>query len=204
MANGEAAGILVDTDLTTEDGHEDRPYQDSQVHPERPARGVHSVEPDFLRKHALDVVADTILRIENFALTSERKLRETRDSGLDLADLSVRPLLKLDEVRIFRTRSDQTHLPAQHIPELRHLIELVLRKHPAEPSEAIVVRGRQGGACDADTHLSELQHSEFAPVASDAAEADEDRTRTLDPDRDCQDDDQRHERNKQERSAEPV
>ena len=65
----------------------------------------------------------------------------------------------LDEVRSLGPRADDGHVAAQHVPELRQLVDVEAAQQPADPRRARVVvtrPDRAGVVLGADVHRAEL------------------------------------------------
>src|SRR5207302_11063490 len=94
-------------------------------------------------------------------------------------------VIEADEVRVFRTRSDQAHLAPENVEQLRQLVELGAPQEPSDSSDAPVVAAGYGKAhpVGADDHGPQLVHPERTPVAPDPGAGVESRTAALDPDR---------------------
>ena len=89
-----------------------------------------------------------------------------------------------DVDRILRPWADERHLAAQHVDELRQLVELRPREHAADAREALVADDRQPRAGGVAPHLAELDHVELAAIATDPARAIEHRAGLVDDDGD--------------------
>ena len=97
----------------------------------RRERRVQHVEMHLLREDAIDVVADAIARIEDLGLLREGELAEPGHAGSDSEDLAVLLLVAARRSGILRSRPDEAHLAAEHVPELRKLVELRPREEAA-------------------------------------------------------------------------
>src|SRR5688572_6259372 len=77
----------------------------------------------------------------------------------------------LDELRPFGTRADEAHVPLEHVPELRQLIEARFpQKTPNRGDTGIVCLrpDRAGLRFGVHAHRAELVHHEMAIAISDA------------------------------------
>src|SRR5215208_616006 len=86
-----------------------------------------------------------------------------------------------------RARTDDPHLAAQHVDQVRQLVERITAQEPADPRHPRVLR-RDGGAdpdrVDPLAHGAELEQVEDDAVLADAPLPVEDRSRRFEPDRD--------------------
>src|SRR5205823_4487080 len=108
----------------------------------------------------------------------------------NLQDLLICAFVLPDEIRVFRPRAHEAHVAADHVPELRELVELHHRQDPADGREPQVVGARQRRPDRVDSHLPELQHLELTASVAEASAAEEDRAGAveLDQKRDCGED----------------
>src|SRR5438477_104944 len=84
----------------------------------------------------------------------------------------------LEEQRPNRSRADDAHVPAQHVPELKQLVELRGAQEPADAGLLRLGQPRQLLAVEgADPHLglrlerAKLDHREDLPATADARTA---------------------------------
>ena len=100
--------------------------------------------------------------------------------------------------------ADERHLAAQHVDELRQLVELRPREHAADAREALVVDERQPRPGGVAPHLAELDHVELAAIATDPARAIEHRARLVDDDGDGDRDPDRQREHEQDAGEDDV
>src|SRR5690348_5048583 len=98
-------------------------------------------------------------------------LRPPRDAGLDpqAPELALRVLADLH--RNGRSRTDDRHLSADHVPEVGHLIQRVAPQPPADAGYALIaLLNRKPGAYElrAADHRPQLVDRELAFVLADA------------------------------------
>ena len=109
-------------------------------------------------------------------------LRRAGESGRDGEDLVVLSLELGDELGHLRPRADESHVPAQHVPQLWELVEPAGRETAAERREARVTVGADRGAARIADHRAELQHREGAAATTDTLRAVEDGSRRVEQD----------------------
>src|SRR5439155_26105163 len=117
--------------------HHDRcgPEQDAQIEPNASLLGVKAVQLDLLGQDRLVVVLERVEIVEYLALTSEGELRKPRHPGPDGQNCLIVRLVAGDEVLVLRTRTDEAHFTPKHLPQLRKLVHLRLRKPGSQPRE---------------------------------------------------------------------
>src|SRR5690606_16010595 len=114
------------------DHHRNRLQQDLQIQPQIPV-------PDVLQVQRRPLV-------EVRDLGTALHLPEARDPG-DHRQLPVLPRLERRELlRRRRTRADQAHVPLQHAPELRQLVQAELAQPPTDRSDPGIVAHLEDGA----------------------------------------------------------
>ena len=73
----------------------------------------------------------------------------------------------LHELRPLRPRADEAHVAAQHVEDLRQLVDAHLADEAADARDAIVVGRRPARASvllGVDAHAAELEHAEHRPA----------------------------------------
>src|SRR5882672_10260863 len=126
------AGRRRSVRMFMKEASQEREPHDLQVEPHRPVLDVVQVvlDPLFNRRVPAPAV----------------DLRPARDAGLHLVAQHVLRDLVLelgDEVRPLRTRTDNRHLAAQHVPELRQLVEVRLAQQLADRRAPRVLLARE-------------------------------------------------------------
>ena len=73
-------------------------------------------------------------------------------------------VVAVDVARILRPRTDERHLAADDVPQLRQLVELRPPQEPAEPRDPRVAgrRDPRAGRCRPDAHRAQLVERELA------------------------------------------
>src|SRR5215207_3552577 len=104
--------------------HGDGSQHDAQVEPERPVLYVEEVEPDHL--------------VEREAV-APRHLPQARHPRLHVETLAVPKLVRLHLVRNRRARADDAHVSAQHVQELRQLVQTRAPQPPSRARDARVL-----------------------------------------------------------------
>ena len=99
------------------------------------------------------------------ALTEEMRSEFTRAKQLPAAEL-FRRVQRL-VLRHERARSDQTHLPPQHVEQLGKLIEARLPQESADRGETLVVRLLDAIVLALVGHCAELEDREPAATATE-------------------------------------
>src|SRR6266550_8490789 len=156
------------------------------------------VEQQRRRTHIRQIEAVHLHEAQAAAATD---LPQARDPRLHEKP-AVDPVAVLrDGVRNVRAGTDEAHLAAEHVPELRQLVEARLAKESADPRDPGIVGDFVNGARRAllhqaaderavrtgirvGAHRPELDDFEAAAVATDPLAAVEDRPWTFEPDRD--------------------
>ncbi len=167
---------------------------------------LHRVENDRdveAEREVLDVVkvvAQLLHGILDGSAVPIPHLRPPRKSGSDRVALGVEGNLRaqlLDEERALGPRTDEAHVPSQHVPELRQLVEPRLADHPADGGDTIVAVLRPHGRprLGIGAHRAELIEREGAAVEAHAVLAIENGSPGFEPDRDARD---HHERRGEE------
>src|SRR5512132_3428083 len=98
-------------------------------------------------------------------------LGPARDPRPEIQSPELTRGVELDLGRERRARTDDTHLAAQHVDQVRQLVERIAAQEAADPRDPRILR-RDGGA-DADrvgplAHSSELEQVEDDAVVADA------------------------------------
>src|ERR1700751_3712849 len=135
------------------------------------------------QRHVLDVVE---IEFELFSSLFERRsisVSNLRPSGKSwpnhMPQFEVWNLLNepRNKFRPFRTRADKPHITAQHVPQLRHLIEPRLAHKFADARHPRIVLGRPLGAGDfcVSPHRTKLVNCEVFSTQSNARLREEDR-----------------------------
>src|SRR5271166_1297740 len=105
----------------------DRRQQDDQV------------EPDRAVLHVIQVVGQLLAGILDRGAIGVIDLRPSGEAGFHVGALAVernRPDQLLDEVRTFRPRSDQAHVAADDIAQLRQFIDAGGAEESSDPDDA--------------------------------------------------------------------
>jgi len=100
------------------DHGDNRPKQYANVHRNRPAMCVEAVERNLLGQDPVDVIGDRVILSKDLDLVGKCQLRQPRYPRFEDQD-RLELGTAFDEPWILRTRTDQTHLPGDDIPELR-------------------------------------------------------------------------------------
>src|SRR5215831_16603826 len=113
---------------------------DAEAVPERLQQNL-QIEPETPALDVVEIVLDPLLdrRVPSPAVD----LRPTRDPRLDLVPEHVagHPASELlEEARPLGPGADETHLAAQHVHELRQLVETRPSQEDADPRPARIVR----------------------------------------------------------------
>ena len=95
----------------------------------------------------------------------------------------LRGVMVADDPGVFGAGTDERHVPAQHVPELRQLVDLESSQEVPEREHARVVRSgdRARRRPLLDAHGAELVHDERLAAPADARGEVEDRAPTLEP-----------------------
>src|SRR5450759_2496354 len=140
----------------------DGPGDDLEVEPERPAVDV------------LEILLDPVIEL---GMAAGSDLPEARHPRLHLVSPAM-PDFVLDHLARERgSRSNQAHLPTQHVPQLRKFVERRPAKEPPDTGHARVTLHLEGMAADhvvpsqivepllsVRAHAAELDHFERPPV----------------------------------------
>jgi hypothetical protein len=188
------ARLPVDRHLAARQHGDDGPQEDLEVQQNRAPAGVHQVERDLLREDRADVVRQRVVLVEDPALRQERDLREADEPGPHAEDLVVLLAVMGDEVGGLRPRADEAHVAAQHVQELRQLVELRAREEGADAREAVVLVRGERDARGRVVHLAELEHPQPPAVAADAVDLEERGAGGVEPDEQGDDQQQRQQR----------
>ena len=105
---------------------------------------------------------------------------------------------------ILGSRADERHLAAEHVGELRQLVELRPGEHAPDAREALVVDERQPRTGGVAPHLAELDHVELAAIATDPARPIEHGAGLVDHDRDRDDEEDRQREHEQDARKDDV
>ena len=159
-----------------------RPRAELDVADERAQRlqHDHQIETEGAVLQVVEVVAELPRRARARPRVSAAHLGPAGDAGLDqLAAVIERdlPLELGDQVRNLWARPDQRHLPAQHVPKLRQLVDVRAAEDATDAGDAIVVDSRPSGAValGVHPHRAQLGDAELAAATADADLAEEDR-----------------------------
>ena len=183
-ANGELAGAAIDGDVDSQDHRQHRPHEDAQIA---------SASCATARRGDRD--APSAGGCGRRSARRDRRDRESRPPWRTRAGRArscpggrrgsprTPPRSRRDEVWILRSRPDEAHLAAEHVPELRQLVELRPGEESTDAREAWVDVAGEGMPGGAVVHLAELEHAERATAPSDACRAVEDRPAALELDR---------------------
>src|SRR5499427_5028809 len=142
--------------VAVEEDAADRHGDDLEVEPERPPLDV------------LDVVLDA--RLQGGVAPEPVHLRPPRDAGLDLVAEHVAGhglAEPLHEHGTLGPRAHHAHLPAQHVHELRQLVEAEAAEEGPDGSAAGIPRGRPHRPrlpLRVHPHGAELEHAKALPV----------------------------------------
>src|SRR5262245_30592264 len=111
----------------------DRPEQDLEVEPHRPAVDVGEIE--------LDPPVEVLL-------APSLHLPQPGDAGLHRQPAAMPQVVALDLPRERWSGSDEAHLAADDVPQLRQLVEARRAQDPAGPGQPRIVGHLEGGAAD--------------------------------------------------------
>ena len=159
--------------METEDGREDH----LEVHPEGGVMEIVSVDPNLVRKNHFVVVALRVIdRREEFFFVPVFERGGAGDAGAEPQDLPVVAGQGIGKTGHIGTRTHETHLAHQDVPQFGQFVQLVA----AEPGPQ---RGDAGVAGHGDRlaglvarHRPELHQAEGLPVLADAHLAEEHRS----------------------------
>src|SRR5205823_2358689 len=121
----------------------------------------------------VEIVLELFNRVFDACPIRVADLRPAGHARLDYVTLAVeRDALRqlAHELGAFRSRSDETHFPDEHIPQLRHFVEARPPEKSTNRGHARVVRGTPYGTgrrFRVDAHRAELVHHELAPLPAD-------------------------------------
>src|SRR3990172_1942617 len=180
--------------LRTEDGL-DGPRDERDVAPERPVLDVVVVEAGPFGDR-LQVSAPAV------------DLGPPGDPRIDTVSIHV-PVNRLSElsdvVRSLRSRTDQGHVPADHVEQLWELVDAHAPQHSPGRRDAVVLRRDPGGGAGVvHEHRPELQDLDLTPVPPDAELTEQDRTRTREANRDGARDQERARKHEETRPGQDV
>src|SRR5579862_8550109 len=169
---------------------------DLQVQEDAPVLEIKEVRPDAFAQ----------VRIAAEALY----LRQTRDARLRIVPrVVVRYLLLeiLDQFRALGPGAHEAHVPLQHVPELRHLVDIP-RPHEGSHTQAprVVLDGplRAGAALGIQPHAADLEHLEGLAVAAHPPLAIENRAGRFEVNQEAEDRDERRGKDQPDDRAEDI
>ena len=127
------------------------------------------VEVDLARQQLVAVQPLDVVAHEQRRLVAVLDLRKAGDAGPDARDGRELRGIGRDVRRVLGARADERHVAAQHVQELRDLVQLGAGEEPADTSEAGIIDDRERRPGRVSPHLAELVHLELAAAMSDAA-----------------------------------
>src|SRR5579864_7385329 len=128
------------------------------------------LEGQLGRHHRCQVLHLGVALAEDLLLLEVGDRGHSGDAGADRQDFALLPRVVQDILRSLGPRTDQAHVPAHHVQELRKLVELGLTEEATDCRHTWIVGAGYAGPAlgGGNAHCAELVDAERSSVTPDA------------------------------------